>query len=155
MYEHFAPFIDRSLPDPGIIYESESEEFTSDTDPGVQVNFDEKVLMTTVTNLKAAIASRTGYHGEIQFSKFLKKIHGLIILPLSAITVLRFPTGAHKSDPMSILYIPSDANDQTYPNFQEADNWLFVNNNPEFVNNAQQKHVMFTTSCPQHEAVSD
>ena len=81
---------------------SEIEYGESEDNPGV--------FMTTLSNSKIAIAAKLGFHGEpISVSQFVKYHPGLVILPLSALSMIRKPSGSHKKDPKLIIYLPEVA----------------------------------------------
>lgn len=68
------------------------------------------VFMTTLSNSKIAIAAKLGFSGDpVPLSEFVKHHPGLVVLPLSALSMIRKPSGSHKKDPKVIIYLPEVA----------------------------------------------
>lgn len=93
-----------------------------ESDIPIATNDDHSITTTDIKNLKAVIQTKTCYSGDMQFSKYLKMYPGLIIMPLSCVSLLRKPNRDHKSNPQVLVYIPTE--DESYPNFDEAINFL-------------------------------
>ena len=109
------PFVQQTMQ----IIESSSEE---DEEPHFATNPQEdSIHLCGCSNLKTVVSVLTNYSGG-NLTKHLSQIPGLIILPLSAVTMVRRPSGNHKNDPKILLYIPKgpEENYQHLENFNMA-----------------------------------
>jgi len=67
----------------------------------------EAFLKTTVSNLRTVLATRTRFNGG-RLASYLSNFRGCIIMPLSALSLIREPTGHHQKDPTVVVYQPMD-----------------------------------------------
>lgn len=86
------------------------------TDPN-----EDAIKLTDIKNIRSVISSTTNYTGG-SLTNYLKTVPGLIILPLSAVTLIRKPSGGHLFNPKALLYIPNKgAENYTHlQNFNQA-----------------------------------
>lgn len=94
-----------------------------DEEPNIHTANDvDCVVMTSLDKLSEVLATRTFFHGG-RLSEHVSRHRGCIILPLSAITQIRKPTGNHIANPMCIIYHEIDPNQNYHdicPNFAQA-----------------------------------
>ena len=80
------------------------------------------VIMTDLDKLSEVLATRTFFHGG-RLSDHVSRHRGCIILPLSAITQIRKPSGHHVANPKCLIYHELDPNQDYHdvcPNFAQA-----------------------------------
>lgn len=80
------------------------------------------VIMTDMDKLSEVLATRTFFHGG-RLSDHVARHRGCLILPLSAITLIRKPTGHHVANPKCLIYHELDPNldyHEVCPNFAQA-----------------------------------
>ena len=103
---------------PGAIENTSSD----DSDPHVASDPNEETIhMSDLKNIRTVLSILTHFPGGY-LTSHLKQFPGLICLPLSAVSMLRKPTGSHTSNPPAIIYLPLDGPD-AHPhmtNFNEA-----------------------------------
>lgn len=93
-------------PLPNFINDSSEEE-----DPNIASDPNEQSIhMSDLKNIRIVLGLLTHYPGGV-LSNHLKEKQGLIILPLSAVSMLRKPGGNHISNPPAIIYYPSEGPD--------------------------------------------
>lgn len=62
-------------------------------------------VKTTVSNLRTVLATRTEFNGG-RLASYLSNFRGCIVMPLSALSLIREPTGHHQKDPTVVVYQP-------------------------------------------------
>ena len=82
---------------------------------------EDSIKITDVKNVRSVISSTTNFAGG-SLTNYLKNVPGLIILPLSAVTFIRKPSGGHIYNPKALVYIPNKGieNYSHLPNFNQA-----------------------------------
>ena len=94
-----------------------------DDEPHVHTASDvDCVIMSDLDKLSEVLATRTFFHGG-RLSDHVSRHRGCIILPLSAITQIRKPTGHHVANPKCLIYHELDPNldyHEVCPNFAQA-----------------------------------
>lgn len=79
----------------------------TDEEPNVACDPNEDTIhMSDLKNIRTVLSLLTRYPGGI-LSNHLKDKQGLIILPLSAVSMLRKPSGKHICNPPAIIYYPT------------------------------------------------
>lgn len=81
---------------------SSNEEVVVLSDPA-----DPSIHMTNLENLRAVLSIITRFPGGV-LSNFLKNFGGLIILPLSAVSMIRKPSSNHNNNPPAFVYYPEN-----------------------------------------------
>lgn len=106
------------MPMPVAIEDSSSD----DSDPHVASDPNENSIhMSDLKNIRTVLSILTHFPGG-NLTTHLKQFPGLICLPLSAVSMLRKPSGNHINNPPAIIYLPLDGPD-AHPhmvNFNEA-----------------------------------
>ena len=97
----------------------------SESDVPVATNEDHCVVTTDLKDLKAVVQTKTHYDGSVHISNWLTQYPGLIILPLTAISFVRKPTGHHVKNPQVLVYLHDGHNAQNYTDFAEAVDFLY------------------------------
>lgn len=109
----------------------ETDSEPSDVEIPIQQDATEPdIVFTDLANVRELLASRTGYSGG-RLGSHLKHFKGLLILPLHATPVLRFPHGAHVGNPPMIVFLPTKQ-PAAYPqldNFLESIKFLYPERN--------------------------
>lgn len=134
-FDESMPEIDPTIPNPfdnvPFPYLSNiSDSSSSDSDPHIATDPSEPAIhMTDLKNIRTFIGAITKYPGG-NLSNYLKEVPGLIILPLSAVSMLRKPSGHHTANPPAIVYFPEQGLDHyvNLANFNEAIRLLYSNN---------------------------
>lgn len=106
---------------PIVQYNVTPPDFFTDTGNVVTDSNEESIKITDVKNIKSVVSSLTNYKGG-SLSNYLKNFPGLIVLPLSAVTLIRKPSGGHLFNPKILLYIPNKGieNYEHMQNFNQA-----------------------------------
>lgn len=68
---------------------------------------DPNIHITNLENLRVVLSLLSHFPGGI-LSNHLRNFPGLIILPISAISMIRKPTANHNANPSAFVYFPSD-----------------------------------------------
>ena len=94
-----------------------------DEEPNIHTANDvDCVIMTDLDKLSEVLATRTFFHGG-RLSDHVSRHRGCLILPLSAITQIRKPSGHHVANPKCLIYHELDPNldyHEVCPNFAQA-----------------------------------
>ena len=95
---------------------------SDDSDPHVASDPNEETIhMSDLKNIRTVLSILTHFPGG-NLTSHLKQFPGLICLPISAVSMLRKPSGNHIANPPAIIYLPLDGPD-AHPymtNFNEA-----------------------------------
>ena len=104
----------QSLPLPVLNTSSseDNEEPNVATDPS-----EDSIHMSDLKSIRTVLGLITKTPGGI-LSQHLKNKQGLIILPLSAVSMLRKPSGKHINNPPAIIYYPSNG-PESVPHLQQ------------------------------------
>ena len=111
---------------PTVLYNlSDSDSYDENPHVATDAN-EEAVRLTDLKNLKTVISVSTNYNGG-NLTNYLKQIPGLIILPLSAVSMIRKPSGGHTYNPVVLTYIPKGPaeNYSHLGNFNNAINCIY------------------------------
>lgn len=86
---------------------------SDDEEPNVASDpYEESIHMSDLKNIRTVLSLLTRYPGGV-LSSHLKDKQGLIMLPLSAVSMLRKPSGKHQCNPPAIIYYPKDGPENT------------------------------------------
>lgn len=120
--------------DPGFIEDSTQSEYSDsqseEPPPPLSTTYNvNDIVFTNTGELRTVLATLTGYQNG-QLGAHLRQFHGLIILPLDAVTILRTPQAHHCKAYNCISFVPHQQISnytQNLPNFTESINILYQN----------------------------